>query len=377
MTDSTNWQNAATMLNAAEVDGVQVYLDSSGELHIDAPEDARHWKSKLGQYGDILAAILRGEAPEPPDDAPEAPQHPLTTSSLDYLHKLVDRLERREGDILFDAGDPFGEFECGPGLLTVLAAGPGAGKTTLAMQYALQALEHMPELRVTVANAETGFEKLLKRELTRRSGVPSKALRFADLTQTQMEAVEQAAAAMEPLLQRVDVFEPPYSLPRIKQLLDVPPGLLVLDYLQKFSPPDKEPRVGANLVASSLRHLCHGGWGVLALSATSRQRGKGGSDHNSESLNLASLKESGEIEFNADAVYLLRDKGPVDEDDKHVVKVEVDCVKNRNGKMGWTDTIFDKPRLQFRAEHPTPIADGDFGEWTDTDDGNPFDEEAA
>ncbi len=330
------------------------------------------------RQADDSPAVLRGEAVIDPvadfagfagSDATPQDSYPLTTIGSKSLQTLVGKLQRGEGDILYDAGEVFADFECGPGLLTFLAAGPGSGKTALAMQYGFQVLQHHPEIRLTVANAETGFDRLLKRELTRLSGVPARALRFADLTPAQLDAVEQAAAELEPLLTRVDVFEPPYTLKRIEQLQAVTPGLLILDYLQKFSPPNLDARNGATAVAAELRNLCHKGWAVLALSATARTTGKGGSNHDSQRLTLASLKESGEIEFNADAVYLIRDEGETDR--PHVHDVELDCVKNRNGSMGGRRLVFDKPNLEFSLPAGSSLAAGEFAEWSG-DDSDPF-----
>jgi replicative DNA helicase len=145
------------------------------------------------------------------------------------------------------------------------------------------------------------------------------------------------------------------------------PGFLIIDYLQKFKPRERDTRQGVTEVAEMLRRFATKGWGVLALSATARQPGKNGSSHDSLNLNLASFKESGEIEFNLDAAYVIRDIGQADESNHHVHSVKLDCVKNRFGEMKSMELVFNKPRLQFELpaenepqNHPEfPIYEGD------------------
>lgn len=289
-------------------------------------------------------------------------------SATETLDRLLDRLRRGEGDVLFSAGESFDGFEYGPEKITVLGAPPGAGKTALTMQLVIEAMQADPELRVFNANAEMPFDVLLRRELTRLSGVPAKALRFADLRSHQMEAVETAASELRPLMARIEVMHPPFTIEALtRQCLNAKPGLMVIDYLQKFAAGDQDARQGTNAVMAGLRILSFAGWGILALSATARRQGKGGSTHDSAGMTLASFKESGEIEFNADACYLLRDDGPVAEGDEKVRNVTLDCVKNRHGERDRIELVFDMPRMTFRSREPDPEPH-DFGEYGD----NPF-----
>ena len=72
---------------------------------------------------------------------------------------------------------------------------------------------------------------------------------------------------------------------------------------------------------------------------------------------MSSFKESGEIEFNADACYLLKDKGE-SESDERVREVVLNAVKNRHGEMNDIDLVFDKPQMTFSPA----IKKWDFGE---------------
>jgi|GEM_PF-2317379 len=304
------------------------------------------------------SASVPGEASE---DVP-----PPAENAAETLGSLLDRLRRGEGDVLYKAGECFEGFEWGPKKITVLGAPPGCGKTAATTQMTMAALKDQPGLQVYIANAEMPFEVLLKRELSRRSGVPARAIRFAELTSGQLAKVEAAAEELMPLVQRIGVMSPPFTIDRLLQECEGrEPGLLVVDYLQKFAAAESDPRQGVNLVVSGLRTLALQGWGVMALSATTRGRTKSGSSHDGGSLTMASFKESGEIEFNADSAYLIRDEGPVEDGNEAVRNVVFDCVKNRHGEKHKLELVFDMPQMEFRSREPQLH---DFGEHGD----NPF-----
>ncbi|MDM4014690.1 DnaB-like helicase C-terminal domain-containing protein [Roseiconus lacunae] len=286
---------------------------------------------------------------------------PVLVSGISMMKTLLNKLRNREGDVLYKLGPALDGFEIGPSLIAGLIAPPNGGKTALAGQVAFETLEHNPDIPVVIANAETGFEALLKRELTGRTNVPSKALRLANLTDAQIAEIESAAADIESLAaDRLHVLPISHcktdGLKRIQG--EVKPGLLVVDYLQKFADRGKDLRIAINDVVDQLRVMASEGWAILALSATTRVSGSGGSSHDSSKLTLASFKESGEIEFNLDSAYILRDQGDVD-GDKAVRRVLLDCVKNRHDEKPEKKLTFNMRRMRFEAVEPEPFAEFD------------------
>lgn len=325
-----------------------------------------------------------GPLPSEPDDnkTKEAPDtKPPTVDASDILRALVADLKAGKGDQLFKLGPDLDGIEIGRGYLTGLAAGPGVGKTALAGQVTFEVLEHNPGLRVYVANAETGFTGLLKRELTGRTNVPAKALRFADLTPGQVAEVDRAAKEIETLIGdgRLQVLPidqcNPMGLAELQH--QCKPGFLVVDYLQKFTRRDKDPRLAVNELMAGLRIMASRGWGILCLSATSRTHGKGGSQHSGDQLTLASFKESGEIEFNLDSAYLLRDRGEVTPGVRGVRKVELDCVKNRHGEQDKRQLVFNMPRMRFESIESDEVSFAQFAPVVSDPYDNPFNEPAA
>ncbi|QDV55483.1 DnaB-like helicase C-terminal domain-containing protein [Rosistilla oblonga] len=293
---------------------------------------------------DLSGILSPDKEPSPQGAAAEAmPKRRATTSASSILDEYLDELERSEGDVLYSVGDCFGEFELGPGLITLLGAPPGTGKTALAMQMVFNALAVQPDLTAVVANAESSFKMLLRRELCRRTDIHPRKLRFGDLSEYDKRLIADVRDDLRACTDRIAVMAPPFTVAGLRDIAEQnEPGLLLVDYLQKFAPPG-DPRAGVNEVVGQLRHMAADGWAVLALSATTRSQAKGGAGHDSQKLSLSSFKESGELEFNADAAYLLREG----ETKESLREITLDCVKNRNGETGPVDLLFTMNRMLF------------------------------
>jgi replicative DNA helicase len=301
-----------------------------------------------------------------------------TTPSADIIDSLFELISTGKMKQLLALGPALNGLEIGPGLVTVLGAPPGAGKTTLAMQVAFENLLHNPGFRVVVANRESSMEVLLQRELARQTGVSSKAIRFGTCNATELAKLKKAVDELRPLLTRMSSLDEPGQLPMLMRLLSEEPGLLILDYIQKFAPPG-EAKVGVTLVMTMCRQFARAGWAVLALSATARTQTRGRSSQDSLQLNQASFRDSSEIEFQADAAYLLRDM----EKKGSVAKVRatlIECVKNRHGEKNHKLLAFNMPKSCFElraidSEHANDDTIFEQGEIDYSHVSNPFDEE--
>ena len=258
------------------------------------------------------------------------------------------------------AGGTFGNsLVLAPGKISVIGAPPGAGKTALATQAAFEALDRFPELTLVIANAEMEIRQLIIRESARRSGVSHSTIRngLQALSKGEADAVFDAYDKITPVAKRTHHMVPPFSCEGLGELALVsPPGILIVDYLQKFRSAAVDSRAGVDEVVTCLRELALQGWAVLAISSTSRGNSKKGG-HDSSASSLSSFKESGEIEFNADAAYLLRIKS-----DSHdaIKNIDLDCVKNRSGQHTLLELTFDGDLMRFERNEPEP-----FGEFLD------------
>ena len=274
-------------------------------------------------------------------------QFPKAKYEITALHAA---LLAREKEVSFSDDTIAGsQFVLGPGKLTIIGAPPGAGKSALAMQIAFEVLQHNDELSLVVANAEMDFRSLLKREVARRSGVSHSRILRASYNDDELALIDKVCADLfDECGRRCRHMQVPFTASELDALSLHEPGLLVVDYLQRFRASGTESRSGVDDVVNCLKDLATQGWAVLALSATTRQQGKDGG-HDPSKLGLSSFKESSEIEFTADAAYVLRNKS-----DRHdeVKDIDLDCVKNRSGQSTLLELRFSGELMRFERNEP-------------------------
>ncbi len=268
-----------------------------------------------------------------------------TESAQASLDRFIESLDNSTLPQLIPQYSALSGLEVGEGLITVLGAPPGKGKTALVMQAMFDALELDNHLIAVVANAEMSFDVLIRRELTRATGITSSAIRFGKLSAEERSQIKAAAGNLREKLERVESLADPCNLSNLLMLETHTPGLLIVDYVQKFAPMDKDARQGVNEVMAGLRILAKAGWAVIAISATTRAK--------DDKLTLSSLRESSEIEYNADSVYLLNDHGPVD-GKEWLRNITLNHAKNRHGSMVDIELQFHAPRMEF-TERPTVV----------------------
>lgn len=237
--------------------------------------------------------------------------------------------------------------------LYILAGAPGAGKTTLALQLAMQAArDGVPVVYVTYENSPTS---LVLKVLAAGSGISAGDVErgFADLTR-----LRRAASDLQPGLARLAVLEGSSRLTmaqvraRALQVLNrhkVRQCLVVFDYLQRASHGQGYDLLRHNVsaLAGELRDLANRLEGpVLAISSQNRSSGNYGAGGGSASLD--SLKESGDLEYSADAVLFLR---PSEKRQANPPARAVDLVlaKNRFGDTGALPLIF-RPEVGIMRE---------------------------
>ena len=284
---------------------------------------------------------------------------PDDATFIDGAQVLLDSMlsiENEESEIRFNCGDDLAGFELCPGKITIVGAPPGTGKTTLASQACFHAIANHPDVGLWIANAEMEPGVLTKRELARRSGVPYRKIRFATYSGAEKVKVQQAGVELTPLMARTSLMAPPYTMERLIEALPETPGIVVLDYLQKFrSSKHHETHEGIEAVMGLMRYIAMAGWAVLALSSTARQEGSG-NKHDSKKLDMGSFRGSGEIEFQADFAYVLRDLSGDAQGDK---SMQLDCVKNRHDSRESIELTFVGKTMRFEAAMPQRHAEFD------------------
>ena len=239
-------------------------------------------------------------------------------------------------------------LEIGPGLVTLFGGAPGAGKTGFVMQAVIDALRLTPTLRAVVCNVEMPSTVLLDRQLARLSGIDLTTIRYRRLRKKHATGINFGMTALDGLADRLAFVRPPFDLSNVAAVAkEFDAGLIVLDYIQRIQPPGihGDSRSSVNAAMNHIRELADAGAAIIVLSAVGRTKDSAGrSSYSGEGMNLASFRESSELEYGADDAFILTP------DDKAEGEIILKHLKSRNGECRNLRMRFDKPRQSF-----TPI----------------------
>ncbi|NHM14605.1 replicative DNA helicase [Xiamenia xianingshaonis] len=254
----------------------------------------------------------------------------------------IERLANQRGGIMGvptgfrDVDDLFHGLRGGD--LLVLAARPGVGKTSFALNLATNAAK--AGTTVAFLSLEMSSEQLVQRILCSEARVSLSRLRAGKIENTDWEAILQAAGTMSSLDMYID-DTPGLSILELRakarrELRGVENGLIVVDYLQLMQPPktrsDGNRAVEVAEISRGLKVLAKEmNMPVIALSQLSRaveMRGK-------KRPMLSDLRESGAIEQDADIVAFIdrsMDEAEAESDDRPDLGMATLIVaKHRNG----------------------------------------------
>jgi replicative DNA helicase len=245
-----------------------------------------------------------------------------------------------------------------PGQMVVIAARPGLGKSTLALDFARTAAVR-DHLTTALFSLEMPKIEILQRLLSAESEVWLKKMRNGGMSETDWDKIHQVEDRIRsaPLFiddsPNMSLMEIRAKARRIKQQHNL--KLIVIDYLQlmtsgKSKVESRQQEVSEfsrslKLLAKELEVP------VVALS----QLNRGPEQRADKRPALSDLRESGSIEQDADVVILLhRDQD--DEDQKHLANMIV--AKHRNGQTGVIPLIFKSHITRF-----VDAVDGDAPGW--------------
>lgn len=273
---------------------------------------------------DAMAAVLR--------DADNGATLPGLTTGIDDLDFLTGGLE--------------------PGQLVIVAARPSVGKTAFAL--AVSSHSASTEGRVAIFSLEMTRRELAARLLVAESGIPARVLRTGP-NPGEWAALADAATKRGHsglILDDRAAASVAYIRARCRRLKrEGGLSLAVIDYLQLMAP--ENPRANRNEQVGSLSR------GLKALAKELRipvialaQLNRGSEARADKRPMLSDLRDSGEVEQDADAVLLLSratESGDV---------IECDLAKHRQGPTGSFFLDFDGARMRFskRDGAPTPAA---------------------
>jgi replicative DNA helicase len=245
------------------------------------------------------------------------------------------------------------------GELIILAARPGIGKTSLAMNFALHvaAKENLP---VAVFSLEMPSVQLITRLLATHAKVDMKKLRGGRLTPSDEERISESANELFKAKFYVDdsgglsSFDLRAKARRLTQK-EGQLGLIVIDYLQLMHQKGKveSRQLEVAEISRALKQLAKElNVPIIALSQLNRkvEERKGGKPM------LSDLRESGAIEQDADVIMFIHreveeDGAPPSPDAQRntVIPVELIVAKQRNGPVGSVDLVFLAEYTRFES----------------------------
>ncbi len=237
--------------------------------------------------------------------------------------------------------------------LIILAARPGMGKTTMALDIARNAaLLH--DAHVGVFSLEMSSQQLVERMLASESGVDSWNLRNGRLKDDSEYAALQDAMAKLDAAPLYIVDEPALNIVKMRSAarrLKNEHGLdmIIVDYLQLMSPTATKASDSmvqqVTEISRSLKILARElNVPVIALSQLSRAvEQRGGKPR------LSDLRDSGSIEQDADVVMFIHreDKQNKDQPAERPNIAEILVEKHRHGAVGSAELYFDGKHVRF------------------------------
>ena len=245
-----------------------------------------------------------------------------------------------------------------PSDLIVLAARPGMGKTSLALNIALHAAKHNGS-QIAFFSLEMSREQLVQRLLAQEAHLDSQQLRMGKLYHEEEWAqLEQAAEVLRTCRIYIDdtAAMSPFELRTKARRLHAEYGLdmIVVDYMQLMHGGRRsENRVQEiSFISRTMKQLARElRVPVMALSQLSRQVENRADKH----PQLSDLRESGSIEQDADLVIFIYREGKYNKESDRAHIAEIVVAKHRNGPTGSVDLFFDEKYTEFTEVVSEPL----------------------
>ncbi|KKR11967.1 MAG: Replicative DNA helicase [Candidatus Woesebacteria bacterium GW2011_GWA1_39_21] len=260
---------------------------------------------------------------------------------LDELHKRADGL-RGVPTGYKDLDDSLAGFQ--ESNLIILAARPGVGKTSLALNIA-QNVAVKYKKNVGFFSLEMSKEELVDRLLVSQADIDAWKLKTGKLSETDFTSLSNAMGVLAEAPIYID-DTPALSILEMRtkaRRLQVEHGLdlIIVDYLQLARSRQLENRVQeVSEISQGLKNLARElKVPVLTISQLSRAVEQRGGPKRPQ---LSDLRESGSIEQDADVVMFLWR-----EDEDNLENFQLDIAKHRNGPIGNIKLYFKGDRIKF------------------------------
>ena len=285
------------------------------------------------------------------------------SKAMDSLMEHLEQIQSSQGEVLGvptgirDLDEILGGFQRSD--LIILAARPGMGKTSIALNMALHAALDLHK-HVAFFSLEMSAEQLAQRLLSLKTNINSHKLRLGQITESEWKLLVETASVLAETAFYVD-DTPSASVMEVRSKArrlhaEIGLDMVVIDYLQLMQSDRRvENRVQEiSYISRALKALARElNVPVLALSQLSRNV-----EHRQKKRPMLSdLRESGSLEQDADVVIFLypneedqQEEGvvpPVPQDNQQQL-ITVDVAKHRHGPVGSFAVLFDKAHTRFK-----------------------------
>jgi replicative DNA helicase len=226
------------------------------------------------------------------------------------------------------------------GNLVVVGGRPGMGKSALGLNFCIDGQNYAKHLFVSV---EMSAEELAERMLADLNNIENNKIRNANVTQHDLERMSQSIFnanfhIIDTKDNNVYNIISLLKVHRAKYGLDV----VVIDYLQKLDAGGRDLRTNVGMASTALKNFARElGITVIALAQLNR-------DGKNARPELTELKESGQIEQDADVVLFPFRPSYYEETKPEIEDAVVIIAKNRHGRLCDITCTFEGGLTRYR-----------------------------
>ena len=232
--------------------------------------------------------------------------------------------------------------------LIILAARPGMGKTSFAMNIATNVGKKYQDTAIAVFSLEMSKEQIVSRMISSEASLTSEAMKTGVIPDEKWKDIGRAAEVLSRLNIYIDdtpgitVAGIKAKLRRMKNL-----GLVVIDYLQLMSSTKNYNGNRVVEISDITRNLKIMAKELNVPVITLSQLARGPEQRPDKRPLLSDLRESGSIELDADIVMFLYRNAYYDKTDPNVNACECIVAKNRHGEPGTVPLGWDGEFTRF------------------------------
>ena len=226
------------------------------------------------------------------------------------------------------------------GDFVILGGYPSAGKTALALRFAWhQAQTH----RVGFYSLETRTSKLADRSVAAIAGIDMGTIKHSALKDAEWKSVADQSGSI--VSRQIDFIQAGgMTVSDIQaDALSHRYEIIYIDYIQLINAPKIINRTEAVTAISIALHQFAQAQNVMVVGLSQLRRPETSPKKDQAAPGMSSLRESGQLEQDADAIMLLYKERPDDLNSRRILKV----AKNKEGTIGLIFLDFDGPCQRF------------------------------